>query len=119
MMENLHTNLTIRKGGLVISPQYPWLRASLDGIISCDCHAMGVLEVKAPISLQNSTLIEKSKEDSAFCLQEVGGNLSLKDHQYLCQVQSQIHLTQASYCDFVIWGPGEDGQGEIHIENST
>ncbi len=76
-----------------------------------------MLEVKAPSSLQNNTLIEKSKEESSFCLQEVGGKLSLKkDHQYFYQAQTQIHLTQASYCDFVVWGAGEDGIGEIHIE---
>lgn len=75
---------------------------------------MGVLEVKAPSSLQNSTLMEKSKEDSTFCLQEVEGKLSLKrDHQYFYQVQTQIHPTQAS---FAVWGPGGGGNGGIHIE---
>ncbi|XP_074480445.1 uncharacterized protein LOC141761099 [Sebastes fasciatus] len=117
MMEKFHTNLTVKKAGLVINPQYPWLGASPDGILTCDCHEMGVLEVKAPSSLQNSTLMEKCKEDSMFCLQEVEGKLSLKrDHQYFCQVQTQIHLTQASYCDFAVWGPGKEGKGEIHIE---
>lgn len=114
MMESHHTNLTVRRGGLVINPQYPWLGASPDGILTCE---MGVLEVKAPSSLQNSTLMEKSKEDSTFCLQEVEGKLSLRrDHQYFYQVQTKIHLTQASYCDFAVWGPGEGGNGEIPIE---
>ena len=117
MMESHHTNLTVRKGGLVINPQYPWLGASPDGILTCDCHEMGVLEVKAPSSLEHSTLVEKSKQDSTFCLKEVGGKLFLKrDHQYFYQVQTQIHLTQASYCDFAVWGPGKGGNGEMHIE---
>lgn len=88
------------------------VRGIPNGIILCDCNEMGVLEVKAPSSLQYSTLIEKSKVDSTFCFQEVEGKRSLKkDHQYFNQVQTQIHLTQASYCDFVVWGPGE-----THIE---
>ncbi|KAJ8368767.1 hypothetical protein SKAU_G00087950 [Synaphobranchus kaupii] len=68
VMESQHSNLTVRKGGLVINPHYPWLGASPDGILICDCHEMGVLEVKAPSSLQNVTLMEKSKEDRTFCL---------------------------------------------------
>lgn len=116
-MESHHTSLSIRKGGLVINPKYPWLGASPDGILTCDCHEMGLLEVKAPSSLQESTLMEKTKHDHTFCLQEVEGKLSLKrDHQYYYQVQTQIHLTQASYCDFAVWGPGERGKGEIYIE---
>lgn len=31
-------------------------------------------------------------------------------------VQTQIHLTQASYCDFAVWGPGDGSNGEIYIE---
>lgn len=117
MMESHQTNLTVKKGGLVINPQYPWLGASPDGITPCGCHEMGMLEVKAPSSLQNSTLMEKSKEDNTFCLQEVESKLSLKKaHQYFYQVQTQIHLTHASYCDFAVLGPGEDGKGEVHFE---
>ncbi|KAJ8368961.1 hypothetical protein SKAU_G00089890 [Synaphobranchus kaupii] len=46
VMESQHSNLTVRKGGLVINPHYPWLGASPDGILICDCHEMGVLEVE-------------------------------------------------------------------------
>lgn len=31
-------------------------------------------------------------------------------------MQTQIHLAEASYCDFVVWGPGIDGKGEVYIE---
>ncbi|KAJ8398089.1 hypothetical protein AAFF_G00431660 [Aldrovandia affinis] len=59
LMESQHTNLTVNKAGLVITPKYPWLGASPDGVVTCDCHDMGVLEVKAPSSLQGTTMVEK------------------------------------------------------------
>lgn len=117
IMEEHHTNLNVRRAGLVINPKYPWLGASPDGMVTCDCHGMGVLEVKAPSSLENSSLLDKMKQDGTFCLHEVEGKVSLKkDHQYFYQVQTQIHLAEVSYCDFVVWGPGIDGKGEVHIE---
>ena len=94
-MESYHTNLTVSKGGLVITPKYPWLGASPDGILTCDCHDVGVLEVKAPSSLQGTTMMEKSREDGMFCLQVAEGKLSLKrDHQYYYQVN---YLTSVIY----------------------
>ena len=95
IMESYHTNLTVSKGGLVITPKYPWLGASPDGILTCDCHDVGVLEVKAPSSLQGTTMMEKSREDGMFCLQVAEGKLSLKrDHQYYYQVN---YLTSVIY----------------------
>ncbi|KAJ8346634.1 hypothetical protein SKAU_G00280350 [Synaphobranchus kaupii] len=35
VMESQHSNLTVRKGGLVVNPHYPWLGASPDGIVIC------------------------------------------------------------------------------------
>ena len=46
-LEN-HHNLEIKDSGLCINPQWPFIGASPDGIISCQCHGTGVLELKCP-----------------------------------------------------------------------
>ena len=35
--------------GLVINPLYPYLGATPDGFVYCDCCGYGVLEIKSPL----------------------------------------------------------------------
>lgn len=47
-----------------------------------------------------------------FCLAKTDNIFHLqKHHQYYYQVQAQIHLTQSTFCDFVVWT-----QTDIHVE---
>ena len=48
---------------------------------------------------------EVSEEKSRFFLRVTeAGNLELKDnHQYFYQIQLQMKLCNASFCDFVVW----------------
>jgi len=41
-------NLQILENGLFINPQWPFIGASLDGIVTCNCCTRGVLEIKCP-----------------------------------------------------------------------
>ena len=43
-----HSDITITESGLVINPVWPHIGAAPDGIISCTCHGVGVLEIKCP-----------------------------------------------------------------------
>ena len=93
---------------MVVHPSYPHLGATPDGCINCECCGFGVLEVKCPYSCTNQSFLEASK-DSKFCLgQEADGTFFLKrSHAYFYQVQAQIELCNARYCDFVVWNEGE------------
>ncbi|KAL4112365.1 hypothetical protein QTP88_016173 [Uroleucon formosanum] len=62
---------------LVINPSLPYLGASPDGIINCDCCGKGCLEIKSMSYLFN-------------------GHLS-KNHQYYYQLQTQILLCGTQY----------------------
>lgn len=52
-MKNHHHSLIVEECGLRISNKYPHLGASPDGIISCDCCGVGVIEIKCPYSARN------------------------------------------------------------------
>ena len=73
-----HTDFSISKSGLVVHESYLFIRASLDGVINCECCAYGVLEIKCPYSCRDTSLKEKSTE-STFLLNEMNGELSLSD----------------------------------------
>ena len=47
-----HVNLKVHKSGQFINPSHPYLGASPDGIISCDCCGKGVIEIKCPFKFK-------------------------------------------------------------------
>ena len=50
VMQQYHTKWTCSPSGLVLSPTYPHLGASPDGIVQCDCCGKGTIEIKCPFS---------------------------------------------------------------------
>lgn len=53
MRKNYHDSFIVEECGLRISNKFPHLGASPDGIISCDCCGVGVIEIKCPYSARN------------------------------------------------------------------
>ena len=49
-MLHMHTNFKCTLAGLVINPLYPYLGASPDGFVSCDCCDEAAIEIKCPYS---------------------------------------------------------------------
>jgi len=70
-----HEDFEIRDAGLYVDVSVPYLHAYLDGIITCKCHGMGVLEIKCPYCFKEQ-LPQEATEDSGFCLEQqmISGN---------------------------------------------
>ena len=95
IMKDVHSGFVCKESGLIISITYPFIGASPDGIIQCECcTGIGVLEVKCPYCVRD---VEPS---SAPYIQD-DGNL-LKTHMCYYQVQTQLFVCSADYADFVI-----------------
>jgi len=97
-----HENFEICNCGLVINPSYPHLGASPDGIVACDCHGVGVIEVKCPYC------VRKQSPDRAIemlkYLECQGDEVHLKETDaYYYQVQAQLNICEVSYADFIVW----------------
>ena len=76
--------------------------ASPDAMVNCDCHGVVCVEVKCPFKHEDST-VECATTGSSFCFRKVDGVITLrKDHPYYSQVQCQIFVAEASYCDFMV-----------------
>ena len=98
-----HENFTVSDSGLHINPKWPFMGASPDGLVDCNCCGKGICEIKYPYSLRYATMTD-ALGSKAFCLEECDTTLTLKKkHAYYYQVQMQLLITDADYCDFIVW----------------
>ena len=113
LMGKVHKKLIVIQSGLILDPMYPFLGATPDGLVHCECCQSGVLEIKCPYSCKDKTFTDAAQQKS-FCLQEnEDGSLKLKqDHSYYYQIQMQMMLCHVEYGEFVVWREG----GSIHHE---
>ena len=97
--------VTVFKSGLVVSMASPFLAASPDGkVIDHGCSKpFGLVEIKCPYSKFHVSPLDAC-EDESFFAENVNGKPRLKrGHQYYFQIQGQLGVTGASWCDLVIY----------------
>ena len=96
-----HVNLSVREAGFHVRVDYPFLGASPDGIVSCDCHDQKLLEIKCPSKYENGFLNWENDKDFPLAKDH-----SLKtSHQYYFQVQLQMFICKFSSVDFLFIHP--------------
>lgn len=104
VMNAEHENLTLADSGLHVNPVWPFLGASPDSMVDCDCCGRGVCEIKCPFKHRENTVLQATVLDEAFCLHQHNSKLALKKkHQYYYQVQAQLFVCDVDYCDFIVW----------------
>ena len=113
-----HQNLQLSENGLYINPKWPFIGASPDGIVKCDCCAEGVVEIKCPYKHRENTIEYAAVNDKQFCLTKQGDLLQLsRSHEYYYQVQTQIFVCDVQYCDFCVFTFSDmDNESTFHIE---
>lgn len=101
-MHEKGNNVTVNEVGLKVSQPYPYLGASLDGLVSCNGEVWG-LEIKCPSSKYNSNLHEAVK-DKKFFLKKTHDEVKLnRKSRYYYQVQGQMFCADLKRTDFVVW----------------
>ncbi|XP_066275513.1 uncharacterized protein [Branchiostoma lanceolatum] len=89
--------------GLVVNPAFSFLGASPDAKVCCGGQT-GILEVKCPYSARNLTVKDAVLTLPNFYLSAEGESYTLdKTHEYYFQVQGQLMVTGAPFCDFVCY----------------
>lgn len=102
-MENA-LNINIKRCGLFIDSEIPFLGASPDGLIGDD----GIVEIKCPfaarfLSPEDAIAANVSNLRSLY---KNGKDEEMKRcHIYYYQIQGQLHITQRQYCIFALWTP--------------
>ena len=61
-------NFVIQNTGLHINVEFPYLGASSDNLIQCDCHGKGVLEIKCPHNYRYG--LKNWQQDKTFPIDE-------------------------------------------------
>ena len=116
--ENEHVAIQVYKGlpernhvlvyecGIYISPEDPYLAATPDRICydPREKNPWGIIEVKCPFKARDMTPTEASQKLNNFMSTIKDGTLDLRTtHDYYLQIQGQMALTGATWCDFVIY----------------
>ena len=92
-----HVNFACRKSGLQLHEKYQFLAATPDGVTSCDCCGLGILEIKTLAKYFDDGL--PFNIPTSVCLDN---ELKLKiNHPFYTQCQFQLMVTNANFCDFV------------------
>jgi hypothetical protein len=98
-MENHHRNFKITPSGFFISLQAPFIGASPDSLVSCDCCGLGVVEIKCPYCHRDDE-VDEASADPKFCVSE---GVLKTTHPYYVQIQTQLNVCEREYCDFFLW----------------
>ena len=116
-----HDGLEVLDSGLWIHRVHNWLAASPDGIVFCECHGWGCIEIKCPYKCVTRKISELEENDKTFCLSKTDTSYKLKrNHPYYYQVSMHMECTSYDYRDFVLWGPDASQINDsLYIERLT
>lgn len=104
-MHSVKKPVLVYKSGLVVCLTSPYLGASPDGkVVDKGCNSpFGLIEVKCPETKFMVTPLDACSHDGFF-LENCDGQPKLKrDHSYYKQVQGQLGITGAKWCNFVVY----------------
>ena len=94
---SLHTHAC----GFVVNEQFMFLGASPDGKV-CQDSQCGIIEIKCPYKARNMTVSEAVTTLQPDFMLDDGMDLK-KTHNYYAQVQGQLMITGAPFCDFIVF----------------
>ena len=108
-MTTSHEDFTFSSCGIFVSVEHPFLDASPDALIQCICCGQGIVEIKCPLCVSETSLQEAADGVRNLCLKELTTyELQQRhDHGYYYQCQLQMFVTRRLFCDFVVWSPKE------------
>jgi len=107
-MHNRNTPVQVLKCGLVIDNAFPILGGTPDAwVIDPSCvHPYGIAEDKCPITKFNVTPLDASTDPKFYMHMEKcwENSCRLKENtEYYYQVQGQLGVTGAAWCDFIVY----------------
>ena len=86
--------------GLILHREAPYLGASPDLHVSCECHAPGLCEIKSPYTIRDEIPTHNNLD---YLVQHDNVTRLNRKHSYYFQVQGQMAITDTAYCDFFVY----------------
>ena len=114
-----HPTFQVVHSGLWIDTERSWLASSPDGLIFDGSELVGILEIKCPFAAREMSPIQAAQTLSSFPCQATDETLCLKkNHDYFYQVQGQLAITHAKWCDFCVYTPHGFSSERITFDDS-
>ena len=103
-MQTSTQNVEVSQCGLVVHPENFWLGCTTDAKLVCG-DIFGIGESKCPEQYKECDIFDVGKSNSNFMLYVTDSNkLEIrKDHATYTQIQCQLALTGALFCDLVVY----------------
>ena len=99
------TPVKVLKSGFIVCLDMPFVGCSPDGrVVDFGCHDhFGLAEAKCPETKFQVTPLDACQDPNFFC-EAVNGQRKLKkNHAYYTQVQGQMGVSGAKWCDFIVY----------------
>ncbi|CAB3989579.1 Transposon Tf2-6 poly [Paramuricea clavata] len=88
----------LRSGGLVLSPKWPWLGCSPDGVVVKGGVPVGCVKIKCPYASKDLNISESVHSSTRFVLKQTENSWKLQEkHAYYYQCQGVVNI------DFVVY----------------
>ena len=101
-----NTNLQVEPCGFIIHPTMGWLGASPDGVVNDPSNnpSLGIVEFKCLFTQRDNIPQEACTDPTFYCSLNNEGKMVLnRSHLYYHQVQLQLYVSAAHWCDFCIF----------------
>lgn len=99
-----HKKFKSNDSGLVIYKEKPFIAASPDQLVECQCCGAGLVEIKCPYRIRSEIPSAANLDYLHDVIKHDGKITSLKKNcAYYFQVQGQMAVTGRSYCDFFVY----------------
>ena len=95
-----HRCFSTQESGLLVMEQFPYIGATPDLFVQCQCHGEGLCEIKCPYTMRDQ--IPSSSSISYLCSTNNGDQLKT-NHEYYFQIQGQMGVSGRHYCDFFVY----------------
>lgn len=96
-----HKNVSVQACRLFVLTTKAYIGASPDGLVTCDCCGIGILEIKCPISVAH---LSPNESNVAYLKKSDSNEINLnRNHPYYSQVQHYMGVTRRLWCDFFVY----------------
>ncbi|KAL1269204.1 hypothetical protein QQF64_031493 [Cirrhinus molitorella] len=93
LMRLEHEGFSCMESGFWLNPKWPYMGASPDGIVTCDCHGTGICEIKCP---------HCKKDDLRLCAETRGDSALSKMGMKLYWIGAMVTTTKSRH-SFTLW----------------
>jgi len=97
LMRRTHRGFKARECGIFIDPSKPYIGATPDMVVSCECCGEGLLEVKCPLTSAHQI---PTAGCPAYLYNGPHGISLQRNHSYYTQILGQMAVSRHSWCDF-------------------